>query len=114
MKIFNWLQQRLTHNLTNEVTGLRNRISVLERKIKAWQDVDMNYHGEGYIVLVARMGRQHLVKVYPIKPHITVTEYKDIMDIIGRKYYAPVRHLDAPIDRSMIIDGTGLDKLWKM
>ncbi len=85
-------------NLHLEIIDLHNRSSMLSKLITARQDLDIGVmHDVGYVVVVVQVGSRDYVKVIPIQPSVTISEYKHIVQYIKENFGATVYSVDTPI-----------------
>ena len=84
------------------------RLATLEDKMSALQAVDVDFHGYGNIVIIARIGKQDIVKIIPVKKAMKMKDYIYLAKSLETRYGAEPEYWDAP-------DGMGkyIKDLWE-
>ncbi len=80
------------------VTAAKAEGNVIREQMAALQAVDLGFRDGGKIVLVARIGEKHIVRVYDIRPLADLMEYRKLSDEITARFGVTGVIIDAPPD----------------
>jgi len=66
------------------------------KDLNAFTASDIHYKGTGFIVMAAKVKNQDFVKVIPLEPFESVTDYRNTCMLLTHKFGARHYHFDSP------------------
>ena len=86
---------RLTQNVATNTDNI-TMLAEIKKHIAALQAVDVSFMGYGHIIIIARIGKQDIVKIIDVKREINMKEYITLSKHLESVYGAKAQFFDAP------------------
>jgi len=81
------------------------QVRELRRQMSAALAIDVGIKESGKVIILTRINGQDRVKILDTKPHMTIAEYRGLVESLEAEYGAKPNWVDGPHDRVVAIRG---------